>query len=113
MSLLHDLWSAVLKEEDKLHKEFENLRELLDLRLEHLLAKPYLIRPIFAFLRKHKPILKVPKLVIVSLYRDVLEVLGDDEHFSVAEIYAKKMEQTTGDFVLGMGKTPQYQREIS
>src|SRR5262249_36317718 len=42
----------------------------------------------------------------------VVEVLENEEHFSVVPIYAHKMEQTTGDFVLGMANTPQYQREI-
>ncbi len=112
MSLLNDLWTAALKEEDQLKNEFENLRELLDLRLEHLLARPGLIRPIFSFLREHKPILKVPKLAIVSLYDDVVEILNNDGHFSTVNIYAKKMEETTGNFVLGMANTPQYQREM-
>ena len=111
MSYLNDLWAAALKEEDKLKNEFENLRELLDLRLEHLLARPGLIRPIFSFLREHEPILKVPKLAIVSLYDDVVEVLNNDANFNTVGIYAWKMEQTTGDFVLGMTDTPQYQRE--
>jgi cytochrome P450 len=112
MSLLHDLWTDALKVGDRIETEFENLRELVDLRLEHLLARPDLVRPLFAHLRAHHPILKVPKLAVVSLYDDVVEVLENEAHFSVVPIYARKMEQTTGDFVLGMANTPQYQREI-
>jgi cytochrome P450 len=113
MSLLNDLWTAALKEEAKLKGEFENLRELLDLQLEHLLARPGLVRPIFAFLRAHKPILKVSRLTIVSLHDDVVEVLNDDAHFNTVNVYAPKMEATTGDFVLGMADTPQYQQELA
>jgi cytochrome P450 len=113
MSLLNELWNAALKEEDKLKSEFGNLRELLDLRVEHLITRPGLIRPIFSFLRKHEPIFKLPKLAIVSLYDDVVEVLNHETHFNTVPIYAKKMEQTTGDFVLGMTDTPQYQREMA
>src|SRR6185369_11463922 len=102
MSLLKSLWSSVLTEGHKLHDELLNLREMLDKDFENLLAKPELLRPLFSTLRKHDPILVVPKLAVVSLYPDVLEVLDNEAVFSVVPIYAKKMEATTGDFVLGM-----------
>jgi len=111
MSLLKSVWSSVLTEGHKLHDELLNLREMVDKDFEGLLGKPGLIRPLFDTLRKHDPILVVPKLAVVSLYPDVLEVLDNEAVFSVVPIYAKKMEATTGDFVLGMDDTPQYKRE--
>jgi cytochrome P450 len=112
MATLHQLWASVVSEGHHLHEEFLNLRELLDLRLENLLAKPGAVRPLFAFLRQHHPIFVAPHIAVVTRYDDVQEVLGNAAAFSVTEIYLKKMEQTTGDFVLGMADTPQYQREI-
>lgn len=109
---LRNLWASVLAEGEKLKEDFENLRELLDKRLEHLLAKPGLVKPVFNFLREHAPIHVTPHLAAVSLYADVLEVMEKDEFFSVTEIYLKKMQATTGDFVLGLPNSDQYQREI-
>ena len=70
------------------------------------------MRPLFGTLRSIKPIFTAPRIAAVSLYPDVLEVLGDEAAFSVVPIYAAKMEATTGDFVLGMDNTPQYEFEI-
>ncbi len=111
MSILTTLWGDVVEEQHRLLEEFENLRELLDLRFENLLAKPHLLRPVFAYLRQHHPVFIAPHLAVVSKYSDVLETLEHENVFSVTEIYAKKMEATTGDFVLGMGNTPQYWME--
>jgi cytochrome P450 len=111
MSELQSLWSAALREEQAVAKDLANLKEILTKKVETLLARPDLIRGLFGFLREHEPILSVPGLVVVSRYDDVLEVLGHGEAFSATEIYAAKMELTTGDFVLGMADTPQYQRE--
>ena len=112
MSLLQEAWSSVLMEGHKLHDELLNLREMLDKNFENLLARPYLVRPLFTTLRNHKPILVAPRIAVVSLYADVVEVLNNEAAFSVVPIYAPKMEATTGDFVLGMDDTPQYEREI-
>jgi cytochrome P450 len=111
MSILHDLWSAVLHEGEQLKTGFENLREKLDLHLEHLLASPGKARAVFAGLRRLKPIFLAPHLAVVSLYEDVLEVLDHDEAFGVSQIYLAKMQHTTGDFVLGLDNNPQYQME--
>jgi cytochrome P450 len=112
MSFLQEAWSAVLTEGHRLQDELLNLREVLDKDFENLLARPHLVRPLFTTLRNHKPILVAPRIAIVSLYADVVEVLNDEAAFSVVPIYAPKMEATTGDFVLGMDDTPQYEREI-
>jgi len=112
MSFLQEAWASVLTEGHKLHEELLNLREMLDKDFENLLARPHLVRPLFATLRNHKPILIAPKIAVVSLYADVVEVLNNEAAFSVVPIYAQKMEATTGDFVLGMDATPQYAQEI-
>ena len=111
MSILNEIWSSVLGENQKLKNEFENLRELLDLRLEHLMGNPGMVRPLFGMLRHHKPIFIAPRISVLTKYDDVVEALKNDSAFSAAPIYAKKMQMTTGDFVLGMANTPQYQRE--
>lgn len=112
MSTLQEVWASVLSDGHKLHAELLNLRELLDRDLERLLARPGLVRPLFSLLRNIRPIFVAPHLAAVSLYDDVREVLDNEAAFSVVPIYAKKMEATTGDFVLGMDDTPQYQFEI-
>ena len=112
MSFLQEAWASVLTEGHELHEELLNLREMLDKDFENLLARPHLVRPLFTLLRDHKPILLAPKIVVVSLYADVVEVLNNEAAFSSVPIYAPKMEATTGDFVLGMDATPQYAQEI-
>lgn len=112
VSLLHTLLSDVLKVEGRLHQELLNLREMVDLRLERLLANPGLTQKLFAFLREHEPILVLPKVAFVSKYADVLQVFASDEYFSATEIYGKKVAMTTGDFVVGMANTPEYQRDL-
>ncbi len=112
MSILQNLWASVLTEGHKLEADLRNLREMLDKDFENLMARPHLVRPLFITLRNHKPILVLPRIAVVSLYADVVEVLNNEAAFSVVPIYAPKMEATTGNFVLGMDDTSQYEREI-
>ncbi len=70
-------------------------------------------RAVFGFLRRHHPNLMLGKRVLVTQAEDVNEVLKTDAVFGVTEIYAERMEHTTGAFFLGMENTPQYQREAS
>ena len=110
--ILKNLWQDVLSVGDELHDEFLNLRELLSTRLEHMMAEPQLVRPLFTFLREHEPVFVARNIAAVSKYDDVLEVLENGECFSVVEIYAEKMKETTGIFVLGMADTDRLKREI-
>jgi Dyp-type peroxidase family len=112
MSFLKSLWQDVVSAKETLHDEFLNLRELLSVRVEHMMAEPQLVRPLFAFLRKHDPIFVAKNLAVVTKYDDVVEVMGNEACFSVADIYAKKMVETTGIFVLGMDDTETYRREM-
>ncbi|WP_375768884.1 cytochrome P450 [Archangium gephyra] len=70
-------------------------------------------RAVFGFLRRHHPNLVLGKRVVVTRAEDVNEVLKTDAVFGVTELYAERMERTTGPFFLGMENTPQYQRESS
>ena len=109
--ILHHLWQDALAEEQTLHHELVNLKEVFTKKLEGMLARPIPLRALFKHLREHDPIMVVPGLAVVSKYADVLEVLNNEASFSVTEIYGAKMERETGDFVLGMGDTPQYHHE--
>lgn len=66
--------------------------------------------PAFAQLRRHRPIVLVGRLAIVTLAEDVREVLSDHEHCTVAH-YASRMEAITGRFMLGEDDTPLYRRD--
>jgi cytochrome P450 len=69
------------------------------------------IRAVSTELRDLAPIATLGKYAVVSRYDDVREVLANDRDFGVTEIYAARMERTTGAFFLGMEDTPQYRRE--
>jgi cytochrome P450 len=69
------------------------------------------LRAASAHLRAHVPIVEVGDRVAVFKYDDVIEVLARNDRFGVSEIYAAKMERTTGAFFLGMEDTQQYRRE--
>jgi len=66
MSMLSTLWTSVLESGHALRDDLSNLRELIDLRIEGLFAKPSLIGPLFGYLRSHAPILVVPGLSVVA-----------------------------------------------
>ena len=74
-------------------------------------TSPDALRTISAELRSLAPIASVAGWTIVSRYDDVREVLDNDRIFGVTEVYAARMDRTTGAFFLGMENTPQYQRE--
>ena len=76
---------------------------------EWLGARP---KELFDELREQRPIFLAPGLAIVTRHTDVREVLAQDRVFSVRP-YTARMERTTGPFLLGMARTPQYDREVS
>lgn len=112
MTFFTDAWHDIVAGITHPKEELQALREALDKKGESLLANPGPLRTLFGLLRRHDPIVTVGKLAIISRYDDVLEVLKNNEAFSVTEIYLKKMEITTGDFVLGLPDDAQYEREI-
>ena len=58
----------------------------------------------FAELRERRPIFFTPAFTFVTKYEDVLEVLSRDDIFSV-RLYASKMDESVGPFMLGRDRT--------
>jgi cytochrome P450 len=75
-------------------------------------TSPEAIRAVSSELRGLAPIATLGSYALVSRYDDVREVFANDKDFGVTEIYAARMERTTGAFFLGMEDTPQYRREV-
>ncbi len=69
--------------------------------------------PVFAVLRRVRPILILKGVAIVTRFDDVQEVLSRDDVFQVT--YGEKMRIVTGgnDFFLGMQDSPEYARDVS
>jgi cytochrome P450 len=82
----------------------------LDALKAHLTQYP---EPIFAILRRIKPILLFKNYALVTRFEDVQEVLSRDEVFLVT--YGEKMRVVTGgeNFFLGMQNSPEYTRDVS
>lgn len=69
---------------------------------------------LFKELRQNRPIFDTPAAVVVSRYRDVLEVIDFDEIFSVYP-YGVAMKRNNGgpNFILGMDRSPEYTHDRS
>ena len=82
----------------------------LDKIKAHTIQNP---EPLFAVLRKVKPILLVKNVALVTRFEDVQEVLSRDDIFQVT--YGPKMRVITGgrDFFLGMQNSPEYDRDTA
>jgi cytochrome P450 len=77
---------------------------------QHAIDDP---EPIFAILRRFRPVLLVKNLALVTLHADVQDVLIQDQVFGVP--YGPKMRVVTGgsDFFLGMPNSPAYERDVA
>jgi cytochrome P450 len=77
---------------------------------QHLTQNP---EPIFAVLRRVKPVLIFRNTALVTRFEDVQEVLSRDNVFQVT--YKEKMEVigNGGNFFLGMQNSPEYERDHS
>jgi cytochrome P450 len=82
----------------------------LDKIKAHVIQNP---EPLFAVLRKVKPILMVKNVALVTRFEDVQEVLSRDDIYQVT--YGPKMRVITGgqDFFLGMRNSPEYERDTA
>ena len=80
-------------------------------KLLNFFVSPRLLRPLFKLLRRVAPVLVVGKNAILTRHADVLEVLSRDTDFTIAEINEKRINAVNGPFILGMDRTPQYDRE--
>jgi cytochrome P450 len=91
-----------------LHQADAEVMQFLDGLKQHLAQHP---EPLFAVLRRVKPILIVKGFALVTRYADVEEVLSRDDVFQVT--YGDKMK-VVGDgqnFFLGMQSSPEYERD--
>ena len=68
-------------------------------------------RFVFKLLRRFRPVLALRGNAIVTRYADVMEVLGRDRDFTIAEINAANMQRVSGPFILGMDRSEDYDRE--
>jgi cytochrome P450 len=87
-----------------------DLTDFVDKLKTSLLQNP---EPVFAILRRVKPILMVKDVAVVTRFDDVQEVLSRDDVFQVT--YGTKMEIVTGgnNFFLGMQNSPDYERDVA
>jgi cytochrome P450 len=84
--------------------------EMLERAKQHALDNP---EPVFAILRRVKPVLIVKNIALVTRFDDVQDVLVRDDVFQVT--YGEKMRVVTGgnDFFLGMQNSPEYERDTT
>ena len=107
VELTHEVLDSVDRELAKVQGEAMSFLEGIK---AHLTRYP---EPIFAILRRIKPILVVKNFALVTRFEDVEEVLARDDVFLVT--YGEKMRVVTGgeDFFLGMQDSPEYTRDVS
>jgi cytochrome P450 len=107
VELTHEVLDSVDRELAKVQSE---VMSFLDGIKAHLTRYP---EPIFAILRRIKPILLIKNFALVTRFEDVQEVLARDDVFLVT--YGEKMRVVTGgqDFFLGMQNSPEYTRDVS
>ena len=68
----------------------------------------------FADLRAHEPVFVTPGPVVVSRYRDVIEVIDLHEIFSVKPYGVAMMRNNGGpNFILGMDDGPEFEQDLS
>ncbi|HEX5151201.1 MAG TPA: cytochrome P450 [Parafilimonas sp.] len=75
------------------------------------IASTPVLRAGFGVLRSVLPVAKFGKTVVVTRYKDVMEVLVRESDFTVHEIDGYKMERMGNPFVLGMDASPETTRD--
>lgn len=87
-----------------------DVMKFLDNLKQHITQYP---EPVFAVLRRVKPILIIKGFALVTRYADVQEVLNRDDIFQVT--YGEKMKVVAGgqNFFLGMQNSPEYERDVA
>ncbi|MBN9616484.1 MAG: hypothetical protein BGO25_08040 [Acidobacteriales bacterium 59-55] len=114
MSLIDNLKSTLEKMESSGSFHFAHIEsevmEMLERAKQHVLDNP---EPVFAILRRIKPVLIVKNIALVTRFDDVQDVLVRDDIFQVT--YGEKMRVVTGgnDFFLGMQNSPEYERDTT
>lgn len=89
----------------------ENTFSYCKSRLIAVLTGSPVQRCVFAWLRKHKPVLVLGKRAVITRDSDVREALARDTELTIAEINAPNMLRLNGPFFLGMDRSEQYSRE--
>jgi len=74
-------------------------------------GSPMVLRAAFWALRRFRPVLIAGKNAIVARHADVVDVLGRDEEFTIAEINADRMARAHATFFLAMDRSARYDRE--
>ncbi|MEO6909982.1 MAG: cytochrome P450 [Edaphobacter sp.] len=114
MNLIENLKGALEKMEASGSFQLAHLEadvmEMLERIKQHALDNP---EPVFAVLRRIKPVLIVKNIAVVTRFDDVQDVLVRDDVFQVT--YGEKMRVVTGgnDFFLGMQNSPEYERDTA
>jgi cytochrome P450 len=106
------LWGRLTRWLKRLVARWGVIRQVAQGKLVDWLTSPTAMREAFSLLRAYDPILVAKGRAVVAWHRDVREVLDRNDVFGVTEIYAARMDATSGAFFLGMENTPQYQREV-
>jgi cytochrome P450 len=109
-SALERVEARLADADHELEKAQQEAMAFLDGLKAHAIQYP---EPLFALLRKVKPILIVKQFALITLFEDVQEVLARDDVFQVT--YGEKMRVVTGgsDFFLGMQNSPAYTRDVA
>lgn len=76
-----------------------------------LLAGPGVLRVLFGLMRRWKPVCTIGGKTFVTRRAHVLEVLERDQDFTISEINDANMRRVSGAFILGMDRSPEYDRE--
>jgi cytochrome P450 len=69
------------------------------------------LRAGFSILRNVWPVARFRKTVIVTRYKDVMDILTREDEFTVYEIDGYKMEKMGNSFILGMDASPEATRD--
>ncbi len=114
MSLIENLRTELEKVETAENSELFHLQTQITQFLDGL--KQYALQypePVFAVLRRIKPVLVVKNFALITLFEDVQDALARDDVFQVT--YGEKMRVVTGgrDFFLGMQNSPEYERDVA
>lgn len=78
-----------------------------------MLNNARLLRRLTDPVRRFAPILAVGQRVLVTRHDDVREVLRRDEDFTVGDSNGPRMDRLNGPFLLGLDRSPLYEREKS
>jgi cytochrome P450/glutathione S-transferase len=74
---------------------------------------PSVLRPASWLLRRWAPIAVLGRRALVSRHDDVLEVFRRDADFTVSEINGARMSEIDCPFILGMDRSPTYDRDLA